>query len=474
MTEPPVDANDIAALERVADGQPSALIVDAALVAAAHDAVAEGNEETVRAFIAPLHAADLADLIQELDRADRRAVVPMISRDLLPDVLAELDETVRDEVIEALGPQETAAVVADMDIDDALHVIADLDEDDQQRLLDAIPEPDRVLIEEGLSYPEFSAGRLMQRQVVALPEFWTVGDTIDYLRATAETNPEALPTLFYDLYVVDPAHRLLGGMPLSRLLTARRSVALAELMQTDIKRIPVTMEQREVAFLFRQRDLTSAPVVAESGRLVGVITIDDVVDVMEEEHEEEVMHLGGVRTDDLYRDTVATARARFTWLFINLITAIIASLVIGLFDATIEQMVALAVLMPIVASMGGNAGTQTLTVAVRALATNELTAANAARVLGKEILVGTINGLSFAVVTGFVAWVWFGHLPLAVIIGLAMIINLISAGLFGALIPIVLDRLGVDPAVASSVLLTTVTDVVGFFAFLGLATWLLL
>ncbi|MCU0839077.1 MAG: magnesium transporter [Rhodospirillales bacterium] len=448
--------------------------IDPFVVAATRLAIEAGDMEAVRARIEPLHAADLADLIQDLDRADRRAVIPLIAKDLLPAVLAELDETVRDEVIEALGVSETAAAVADMEIDDALHVISELDEEDQQRVLDAIPEPDRVLIEQGLSYPDFSAGRLMQREMVAVPTFWTVGDTIDHLRWTAEESPDTLPTLFYDLYVVDPGHRPVGAIALSRLLTARRAVALTDLMQTELKRIPTDMAQRDVAFLFRQRDLTSAPVVDDGGRLVGVITIDDVVDVIEEEHEDEVMHLGGVRYDDLYSATFDTARSRFTWLLVNLVTAIIASLVIGLFDATIEQMVALAVLMPIVASMGGNAGTQSLTVAVRALATKELTAANAGRVVGKELLVGSINGVLFAVVTGAVTWVWFGDGALAAIIGMAMVINLIVAGLSGAVIPIVLDRLNIDPAIASSVFLTTVTDVVGFFAFLGLATWLLL
>jgi len=483
MTDPAPEANG-PETTRPASQQPrpgdaaaaesSATVVEPALATAAHLAVENGDADGVRKLIESLHAADLADLIQDLDRADRRAVVPLIARDLLPEVLAELDETVRDEIIDTLGVTETAAAVADMEIDDALHVISDLDEEDQQRVLEAIPDPDRVLIDQGLSFPDFSAGRLMQREMVALPTFWTVGDTIDYLRATAEESPDTLPTLFYDLYVVDPGHRPVGAIALSRLLTARRVMPLTELMQTELKRIPTGMEQSEVAFLFRQRDLTSAPVVDAGGRLVGVITIDDVVDVIEEEHEDEVMHLGGVHTDDLYSATFDTARSRFTWLLVNLATAIVASLVIGLFDATIEQMVALAVLMPIVASMGGNAGTQTLTVAVRALATKELTSANAARVVGKELLVGGVNGVLFAVITGAVAWVWFENGALAAIIGLAMIINLIIAGLAGAVIPIVLDRAGVDPAIASSVFLTTVTDVVGFFAFLGLATWLLL
>ena len=338
----------------------------------------------------------------------------------------------------------------------------------------AIPATDRALIEEGLAYPEDSAGRLMQRELVAIPTFWTVGETIDHMRRSAEDRPDALPNDFYDIFVVDPGYRPVGSIPLSRLLRTRRPVPLTDIMQTEMRVIDTNTDQEDVAFLFRQRDLTSAPVVDGGGRLAGVITIDDVVDVIDEEYEDDIMRLGGVIQDDLYSAAVETVRSRFTWLLVNLGTAIVASLVIGLFDATIEQMVALAVLMPIVASMGGNAGTQTLTVAVRALAMKELTAANAMRVIGKEILVGAVNGVLFAILTGLVAWAWFSSLPIALIIGLAMIINMIVAAFAGALIPLALERAGVDPAVASGVFLTTVTDVVGFFAFLGLAAWLIL
>jgi magnesium transporter len=307
-----------------------------------------------------------------------------------------------------------------------------------------------------------------------VPQFWTVGETIDHLRSTAEHEGDRLPTDFYDIFVVDPGHRPVGAVPLSRLISARRQVALPQLMQTDLKVLRTDTDQEDVAFLFRQRDLTSAPVVDEGGRLVGVITIDDVVDVIDEEHEDDIMHLGGVSEDDFYRAAADTVRARFAWLVVNLLTAILASLVIGQFDATIDQMVALAILMPIVASMGGNAGTQTLTVAVRALATKELTPVNALRIIGKETLVGLINGALFAVITGAVTWAWFGQGGLAVVIGLAMIVNLVVAGLGGAVVPLVLERIGIDPAVASSVFVTTLTDVVGFLAFLGLGTLLLL
>jgi magnesium transporter len=438
------------------------------------DALDAADVELVRALIEPLHAADVADLVQNLSTEPRRALVRLLSPDFLPDVLAELDETVRDDIIEALGLARTAAAVADMDTDDALNVIAELDEEDQKRVLDAIPEPDRALIAEALAFREYSAGRLMQREMVVVPTFWSVGETIDHIRRAAEDVPERLPTVFYDIFVVDPGHHPVGAIPLSRLLRAKRSQPLNEITQTEMKVIRTDTDQEDVAFLFRQRDLTSAPVVDDAGRLVGVITIDDVVDVIDEEHEDDIMRLGGVSGDDLYRATLATARARFTWLLVNLGTAVLASLVIGLFDATIDQMVALAVLMPIVASMGGNAGTQTLTVAVRALATKELTPANALRVLGKESLVGVVNGTLFALISAAVAWVWFGNAGMALVIGLAMVANMIVAGLSGALIPLCLERLKVDPAIASAVFLTTITDVVGFFVFLGLGTWLLI
>ncbi len=339
--------------------------VDPGLAGGVRDAIEDDDAERLRALIAPVDAADLADLLQELDRGDRRAVVEEIGRDLLPDVLAELDETVREDVIDALGVTETAAAVADMETDDALLVIADLDEVEQKLVLQAIPQPDRGLLEQALAYPEGSAGRLMQRELVAAPVFWTVGDTIDDIRRTAEDSPDSLPDHFHDIFVVDPAHRPVGMVPLSILLRARRAVPLSTIMRTEFRPIDIHTDQADVALLFRKRDLTSAPVVDEGGRLLGIITIDDVVDVIDEEHEGELMHLGGVGTDDLYRATIDTARSRFTWLSVNLATAILASLVIGLFDDTIERMVALAVLMPIVASMGGNAGTQTLTVAVR-------------------------------------------------------------------------------------------------------------
>jgi magnesium transporter len=436
------------------------------------EALADNDGVRVHEIVQALHPADAADLLEHLSPDDRRQAVDFLCPDFDPEILTELDETVRDQVVDCLGLENVALAVRELDSDDALEVVEELDEDEIQQVLDAIPIRDRTIIEEGLSYPEDSAGRLMQREVVTIPTFWNVGETIDFLRSSAdqESTAEAtLPEQFYDLFVVDPTHKPVGTITLSRVLRAKRPLAVTDIMETDMKILPVSLDQEEVAFVFRQRDLVSAPVVDPAGRLVGAITIDDVVDVIHEEHEEDIMRLGGVQEDDLYDATVATTKARFSWLVVNLATAILASFVIGLFDATLEQMVALAVLMPIVASMGGNAGTQTLTVAVRALAMKELTPTNAARVIGKEALVGLFNGVLFAVLIGVVVRVWFGSLGLGVVIGLAMIVNMFVAGLAGTTIPLALNRLGIDPAVASSVFLTTITDVVGFFVFLGLA-----
>ena len=438
------------------------------------EALAADDQGRLADLIRPLHHADIADLLERLNTEDRGQVIDLLRDDFDPEILTELDETVRDQVIDRIGVAEVVAAVQELDSDDALEVVEELDKDEQQQVLDAIPIGDRRRIEEGLSYPEDSAGRLMQREVVTVPTFWNVGQTIDYIRESADSSVEnELPTQFYDLFVVDPLHKPVGTIPLSRILRSARHVPVTDIMEMEMKMLPVNTDQEDVAFVFRQRDLVSAPVVDDGGRLVGAITIDDVVDVIDEEHEEDIMLLGGVKEDDLYNATLDTTRARFGWLLINLVTAILASTVIGLFDATLEQMVALAVLMPIVASMGGNAGTQTLTVAVRALAMKELTPTNAARVIGKEALVGVFNGVLFAGLIGVVAWAWFGNPALGVVIGLAMIVNMIVAGLAGTTIPLVLERVGIDPAVASSVFLTTITDVVGFFVFLGLAALIL-
>ena len=434
------------------------------VVYAVEDALATQNPGLVRSLVGDLHDADVADLIESLARDGRQTFVEVLGAGLGADVLPYLDAAVREEVIDQLGPQRLARLLSRLDSDDAVQVFEDLDEEFQHRILSALPRAYRQILEDSLSYPEDSAGRLMQREVVVVPSAWTLGETIDYMRAAAD-----LPDDFYDLYIVDPRHHPIGYIPLSRVLRTRRPVRLTEIMETDMKVVPLAMDQEEVAYLFRHYGLVSAPVVEEGGRLVGVITVDDVVDIISEEASEDVMKLAGVQETDVYSALLDTTKSRLPWLVVNLFTAILASAVIGLFEVTIGQLVALAVLMPIVASMGGNAGTQTLTVAVRAIAVKDLTEANAARFVGKELLVGVVNGLLFAALTGLVAWLWFDSPGVGAIIAAAMVVNMIVAALAGTLVPLSLERLGVDPAVASSVFVTTVTDVVGFFAFLGMA-----
>ena len=446
------------------------------LMSAMIEALDDGRADDVRALVQPLHYSEIADVIEWMNSGERERLVAVLGDRLDYDSLTELDETVREEVIGYLGMESIVQAVAELDSDDAVELFMDLDAADQEEILEAVAPEDRAYIFEALSFPEDSAGRLMQRELVWIPHGWNVGQTIDYMRASADEDDAttALPEVFYDIYVVDATHRPLGTVPLSLLLRSKRLVLMGALMQTEMRLFDAFADQEDVAHTFRRHDLVSAPVVDAQGRLIGAITIDDVVDVIDEEHEEDMLLLGGVSEGDLYDATLDTTRARFIWLLINLATAVLASLVIGLFEATLEQIVALAVLMPIVASMGGNAGTQTLTVAVRGLATKELSSRNAARVIAKELIVGIINGILFAIIAGMVATVWFGDMRLGGVIAAAMVVNLVVAALAGTSVPILLERWGVDPAIASSIFLTTVTDIVGFFAFLGLAGLILL
>ena len=439
------------------------------LARAIRAALDSGDDERVRGLVGPLHYSDLADLIERFNPSDRRAFIEIMRGLLDAEMLAELDEAVRDEVVAQLGAIETAAAVTELDSDDVVHVIEDLDQVVQQQVLEALPAEDRALVEENLAYPEDSAGRLMQRELVAIPEFWTVGETIDHMRESKD-----LPDDFYDIIAVDPKHQPVGTIPLNRLLRTRRSVRMKEILALELYSVPVATDQEDIARLFRQHDLVSAPVVDDSGRLVGVITVDDVVDVIDEEAEEDLMRLSGVGETDIFRAVLATARSRFSWLSINIFTAIAVSVVIGFFEASIRQVVALAILMPLVASLGGNAGTQTLTVAVRALAMRELTGQNMLRYIGKELMVNFLNGILLAIIIGIAAGWWFARVDLGLVIAAAMVVNLIVAGAAGSLVPLGLQRVGVDPAIASSVFVTTLTDIVGFVAFLGLATIFLL
>ena len=451
------------------DGDERAYGVDPEFVGEVVARLEAGETDALRASINELHAADAADLLEQLSVDDRARLVGLLRPGFDGEVLTYLNPDLREEVVQLFEPRELAAAVAELDTDDAVDLIEDLDEETRAEILSHMPAADRALVQENLNYDEGTAGRLMQRDLVAVPQFWTVGKTIDFLRAATDELPED----FYDIFVVDPMHRVVGAVPVSRLLRQKRSAKISDLVTEEVDAIPATMDQEEVANLFRQYNLVSAPVVDASGRLIGVITVDDVVAIIDEEAEEDFLKLGGVGDTSIYRSVLDTARARAYWLGVNLITAFVAAGVISLFSATIEEIVALAVLMPIVASMGGNTGTQALTVAVRALATRELSSSNAGRVVRKEAMVGLLNGVIFAAGVGIVAAVWFTPM-IGVVIATAMVINLFTAGLFGVLIPLALDKMDVDPAVASSVFLTTITDVVGFFAFLGLAAVVLM
>ncbi|MGE4312670.1 MAG: magnesium transporter [Pseudobdellovibrionaceae bacterium] len=431
---------------------------------------ANDPEDVAHIFAEELSAADTADFLQKIDPEDRIRYLEAYREHIQPETFLHLDEGLRKEMLEFLPNRSIARIIADLDSDDALDLILPLDPEDQDAIIKLVSAKTRAAIREGLSYPEDSAGRLMQREFVAVPKNWTVGKTIDYLRAAADD----LPTDFFDIIVITPDYHVAGEIPLNRLIRSQRKEKLENLTLDDVHTIPATMDQEEVARLFQRENLGSAPVIDEDERLIGVVTVDDILEVIHEEAEEDFLKLGGVDTGDLYRAVLSTTRSRFSWLLVNLFTAILASFVISFFDATIQQIVALAVLMPIVASMGGNAGTQALTVAVRALATKELSSTNAMRVIWKETLVGAINGSAFAIIAGIVAGLWFQDIGIGIVIALAMIVNLVAAGLFGASIPVLIEKAGGDPALASTVLLTTVTDVVGFFAFLGLAALFLM
>lgn len=428
------------------------------------DLAESGNGDAARERIGRLHPADIADLF-ELTPAEDRPMLAAVMGDMLSaDVLAEMNEYVREELIDLLDAEQVASFASELDTDDAVAIIEDMEADEQQAVLDALDPQDRAAIEDALSFPEESAGRLMQRDLVAVPEHVSVGDVIDMLREDRD-----LTTDFWEIYVVDPAHRPVGVCQLSWILRTPRNIAISDVMKREQTLIPVDMDQEEVALRFQKYALISAAVVDPGGRLVGMITVDDVVHIIQEEAGEDILRLSGAGEGDINEPIRETYVARVRWLIANLGTALLASSVVGFFGGAIEHMVALAALMPIVAGVGGNAGTQTLAVTVRALAMNQLTDSNSWRAVWREIKIALLNGGTIALIAGVATGLWFANWHLGAVIAAAMIANIFIAGVAGVAMPLLLDRLDQDPAVASSIFVTMTTDSMGFFAFLGLA-----
>ena len=427
-----------------------------------------GDGAALNQLLEPMHAADIADLIERLSSGDRRAFLRLYSGEIDGEILSEIDESIREEVLEQIPHAVLAEAVREMDSDDVVDLVEDLDEPEREQILAALDDSDRVAVQQSLTYPEYSAGRLMQSEVVTAPGHWTVGETIDFLRAE-------LPEQFYHIILVDPRRQPTGYVALGRLLASHRAVALADLSEDSFRTISAFAEEGDVAYAFNQYHLISAPVVDAAGRLVGIITIDDAMSVLDQEHEEDILRLAGVGDESHVSDgPLTTARQRLPWLVINLFTASLSAIVISQFEDTIAALVILAALMPIVASTGGIAGTQSLAVAVRALATRDLTRANAGRVVRRELIAGLLNGLGLALTLGVAGWLIFGDPALGLVLALAMIVNQVVAALGGVLVPLTLVRLKLDPALASGTFVTTLTDVMGFFAFLGFATLVLL
>jgi magnesium transporter len=439
------------------------------LVEAAIEAARAGNSARVEALLEPVHPADVADMLEQVSDSDREALLAMGSAVIDGEVLSEISDAIREEVLDALPDKLVADALRELDSDDLVDIVEDLEAADQGRLLGAMDAADRAAVEQALAWPEQSAGRLMQRETVVAPQDWTVGEAIDFLRKSTH-----LPDQFYHVILVDAQVVPVGYVTLGRVLSSARDVALRAIVEDSFRTVKATDEEADVAYIFNQYHLISCPVVDGSGRLVGVITIDDAMNVLDEEHEEDMLRLAGVGDEaDVSDGPVETVKQRLPWLVINLFTASLSALVISQFQNTIATLVALAALMPIVASTGGIAGTQSLAVAVRALATRDLTRANAGRVVRRELLAGMMNGVSLALILGVAGSLIFGDWHLGLVLGLAMIVNQIVAAMGGVLVPLTLERMGLDPALASGTFVTTLTDVMGFFAFLGLATVML-
>ncbi|MCB1501411.1 MAG: magnesium transporter [Bauldia sp.] len=429
-------------------------------------AIATDDVVLLRSYNEELHETDLARLLEALEPDERTRLIQLLGDDFDFTALTELDESLRIRILEELSPKQVAEGVRDLDSDDAVTLLEDLEPAEQAEILAELPPVERAAVERSLDYPEDSAGRLMQTEFIAVPPFWNVGQTIDYMREEAE-----LPDEFYVLFVVDAAFHLVGTVALDRLLRSKRPTPIEAITDRDVETVKATDDQEDVARVFERYNLVTAPVVDDDGRMVGVITVDDIVDVIEEEADEDIRRLAGVGDEATSDSVVHVARTRIPWLLINVATAFLAASVIGLFGATIEQMVALAVLMPIVASMSGNAGIQAMTVTIRAIATRDAASKAALRAIGRELAIGLVNGLAVALVVGLAAGLWFGSVDLGVVIGVALVLCLLIAGVAGATVPLAFHRLKIDPAVASGVIVTAITDVAGFFVFLGLSAW---
>ncbi|MGO4705078.1 magnesium transporter [Microvirga sp. 2MCAF38] len=441
--------------------------INPAFVADVTRAIEVGDSERLRRLVEDFHESDLGALLEALEPEDRPRVIELLGSAFDFTALTEVDDSVREEILEELETQTVVEGMRALDSDDAVVILESLDDEDKAEVLEKLPAIERVALQRTLDYPEESAGRRMQTEFIAVPPFWTIGQTIDFMRETTD-----LPETFYEIFVIDPSGHLLGAVALDRLLRSKRPVTIEEIMDDEPDRVEATEHQEEVARLFERYNLVSAAVVDEENRLVGAIMVDDILDVLEEEADADIKALGGVNSEEELSDTVLyTQRSRFPWLFANMCTALVAANVIRLFEDSLQHMVALAILMPIVASMGGNAGTQTMTVAVRALATRELGRANAWRIIRREALVGILNGLAFAVIMGTIAATWFQTAQLGLVIGMALMTVLLFAALGGILVPLALNKFGVDPAVSSGPFVTSITDIVGFFAFLGIATF---
>tara|TARA_B100000686_G_C16709315_1_gene928177 strand:- start:126 stop:1535 length:1410 start_codon:yes stop_codon:yes gene_type:complete len=435
------------------------------------DSLNLGLIDKTQSLLSDLSSGEIANIIEQLDASDRKKLIFFLGSSIEPEIILELDKDIRNEIISVVGEHTFLDVVSKLDTDELIVILEELDTDKRGQYLKLLPKKSqRELVKKGLKFPEDTAGRIMSTNVVSVSASWTIGKTLKFLRQKKELLPEDI----FEVYILDSKRKPVGTLNLNTIVRSSSNTIVKDIMNTQFKTIPIDTDQEEIALGFKQNNLIAAPVVDKSGKIVGQINSDDIIEIIEEEAEEDLLRLSGVQSGDTYSAVLQTIKARFSWLLINLFTAIAASFVIGIFESSLKQVVALAILMPIVASMGGNAGTQTLTVAVRALALREITRANALRVIGKEFTVGAINGLIFAVIIGTIASYWFQMPLLGFVIAAAMILNLIIACLSGILIPLILDKTGIDPAIASTVVLTTITDIFGFFTFLGLGTIYLL